>query len=69
VASLSDVTRVIGGNVGGRFEEGEEEGRASGGDTPSGVKGELLALNGETVGWSGAGDVGFDAGPRRWKRK
>ena len=31
LASPSDVTRVIGGNVGGKFEEDEEGGRASGG--------------------------------------
>lgn len=55
--------------MGGRLDEADEGGSASGGDAASGVNGELLALNGETGGWSGAGDVGFEAGPRRWKRK
>jgi hypothetical protein len=64
-----DVTRVIGGSVGGREDELDDFGRASG-DVASceyggwGCKGE----GSQCVVCSGPGDVGFD-GPRRWKRR
>ena len=62
----AEVTRVIGGRVGGRDEEWAEGGRSSELSVDS-----CWALSGEKSRdgcCSGIGEVGFDE-PRRWKRR
>jgi len=65
--SESEVTRVMGGSIGGALEALDDLGRASlrGGISSSRRAFEAASHAG---GGSGRGDVGFD-GARRWKRR
>lgn len=61
---LLEVTRAMGGRVGGSVDEFDEDGRASGLLGPPSRGGRLS--RGDC--WSAMGDVGFDEF-RRWKRR
>jgi hypothetical protein len=64
-----DVTRAIGGKVGGKEAEAGDGCWASRGDAESGLRGDCWWLwSDEGEDWSGAGEEGFE-GPRRWKRR
>jgi hypothetical protein len=72
----ADVTRAIGGSIGGSCDELDERGRLSGlgdisglGKTSWAIKGcSGIGTESHELGWSGRGEVGFE-GPRLWKRR